>query len=53
VAQALDIPLMLTLVRDTYRAGDGIDDLLDTGRFGDRRPGKITYLTGSCPRRTY
>jgi hypothetical protein len=36
VAQALDSPLMLTLVRDTYQPADRVDELLDTDRFGNR-----------------
>jgi MFS family permease len=36
VAQALDSPLMLTLVRDTYQLADRVDELLDTDRFGNR-----------------
>ena len=36
VAQALDSPLMLTLVRDTYQPGDRVDELLDPNLFADR-----------------
>ncbi|MFH8371150.1 hypothetical protein [Streptomyces sp. NPDC018031] len=36
VAQALDTPLMLTLVRDTYRAGDPVGELLSPARFPTR-----------------
>jgi hypothetical protein len=38
VAQALSTPLMLTLVRDTYRpeGGGRVDELLETNRFCDR-----------------
>lgn len=28
---------MLTLVRDTYRPGDHVDEILDTSRFCDRQ----------------
>ena len=34
VAGALDTPLALSLVRDTYGPGDAVDDLLDRDRFG-------------------
>jgi hypothetical protein len=34
LAVALSTPLMLTLVRDTYRAGDSVNDLLDMNRSG-------------------
>ncbi|MBV8992263.1 MAG: hypothetical protein JO287_00845, partial [Pseudonocardiales bacterium] len=37
VAQALDTPLMLTLVRDTYRPEDHVDEILDTSQFCDRQ----------------
>jgi hypothetical protein len=36
LAQALDTPLMLTLVRDTYRPGDPVDELTDANRFANR-----------------
>jgi hypothetical protein len=36
LAQALDSPLMLTLVRDTYESGDRVDELLNTHHFSDR-----------------
>ncbi|QXJ21345.1 hypothetical protein AGRA3207_002189 [Actinomadura graeca] len=36
VAQALDTPLMLTLLRDTYQLGGRADELMDSGRFTDR-----------------
>src|SRR5262249_40176190 len=37
LTQALDSPLMLSLVRDTYPPGNSLDDLLTAGRFTDRR----------------
>lgn len=36
LAQALDTPLMVTLVRDTYRHGDPADELIDSSRFASR-----------------
>jgi transcriptional regulator with XRE-family HTH domain len=36
LAEALRTPLMLTLLRDTYQAGDNIDELLDTAVFDSR-----------------
>ncbi|MGH3770340.1 MAG: NACHT domain-containing protein [Pseudonocardiaceae bacterium] len=36
LAQALDTPLMVTLVRDTYRHGDPVDELIDSSRFASR-----------------
>ncbi len=36
LAQALDTPLMVTLVRDTYRPGDPVDELIDSSRFASR-----------------
>lgn len=36
LAQALTTPVMLALLRDTYRTGDAVDELLDTGRFPTR-----------------
>jgi hypothetical protein len=36
LAQALDTPLMLTLVRDTYGPGDAVDELIDGSRFPTR-----------------
>jgi hypothetical protein len=36
VCQALDNPLMLTLVRDTYGHGEPVDELLDQERFPTR-----------------
>jgi len=35
LAQALDNPLMLTLVRDTYRSGDPVDELTESSRFAN------------------
>ena len=39
LAQALGAPLMVTLVRDTYRHGDPVDELIDSSRFAN--PGAI------------
>jgi hypothetical protein len=36
LTQALETPLMLSLVRDTYPPGDQLDDLLSPNRFGTR-----------------
>src|SRR5262249_49486242 len=36
LSTALDVPLMLTLVRDTFLAADEIDALLTPGRFASR-----------------
>lgn len=36
LAQALGAPLMVTLVRDTYRHGDPVDALIDSTRFASR-----------------
>src|SRR5215470_4186832 len=36
VTQALDAPLMLSLVRDTYPAGNQLEDLLAPGRYTTR-----------------
>ncbi|MGH3889147.1 MAG: NACHT domain-containing protein [Pseudonocardiaceae bacterium] len=36
LAQALDTPLMVTLIRDTYRRGDPVDELIDSSRFASR-----------------
>lgn len=36
LAQALDTPLMITLVRDTYSQSDPVDELIDNSRFGSR-----------------
>lgn len=36
LAKALDTPLTLTLVRDTYGPGEGVDELIDGHRFGSR-----------------
>ncbi len=37
LAHALTTPLMLTLVRDTYGPGEGVDELLDVRRFGSEK----------------
>lgn len=36
LAQALQTPLMVTLVRDTYRSSDPVDELTDGQRFASR-----------------
>lgn len=36
LAQALDTPLMVTLVRDTYRHSGPVDELIGSSRFGGR-----------------
>jgi hypothetical protein len=36
LAQALDTPLMVTLIRDTYRHGGPVDELIDSSRFASR-----------------
>lgn len=36
LAQVLDTPLMVSLVRDTYRGGDPVDELFDSSRFASR-----------------
>ncbi len=36
LAQALDTPLMVTLVRDTYRHDDPVDELIGSSRFASR-----------------
>jgi hypothetical protein len=36
LAQALDSPLMVTLIRDTYRRSDPVDELIDSSRFASR-----------------
>ncbi|MGH3828969.1 MAG: NACHT domain-containing protein [Pseudonocardiaceae bacterium] len=35
LAQALATPLMLTVLRDTYGPEEGVDELLDSNRFGN------------------
>ena len=37
VSQALNTPLMLTLVRDTYTAADDVSELLDSARFASEQ----------------
>jgi len=37
LAQALTTPLMLTLLRDTYRPGEAVDELLDADRCPTRK----------------
>ncbi|MGH3721617.1 MAG: hypothetical protein ACRDRI_22775 [Pseudonocardiaceae bacterium] len=37
LARALDTPLMVALIRDTYRHGDPVDELIDSSRFPNRK----------------
>jgi hypothetical protein len=36
LAQALDTPLMVALIRDTYRRSDPVDELIDSSRFASQ-----------------
>lgn len=36
LAQALDSPLMVALIRDTYHRSDPVDELIDSNRFASR-----------------
>jgi hypothetical protein len=49
VAQALNTPLMLSLVRDNYGPGDRVDELLDGNRFATREVIEDHLLAQALP----